>query len=297
MLTKPEFRMLVGLPGSGKSYYSKEFIEKNPEYIYLSSDNFRKEHGLKDTDNSFWDEFNQLAKLFLSAGKSVLYDATNVNSKRRAELLNRFKKIDCTKTCVVMATTLDACLKNNRSWSRDHIVPDTSVIKFYHHFQFPQYFEGWDNIVIHKPHDITMSKTYCVETILKNVKDYDQNSKWHKYTLGGHMTRVGDYLKSKGTDEELVLAGYIHDIGKPYVKTTDDEGQSHYKHHDNVGAYESMFIKGTFNRVRVAQIIALHMNAHMSEWAEKYKALIGKPGYEILKDVFMLEEADSHSWE
>ena len=56
MLTKPEFRMLVGLPGSGKSYYSKEFIEKNPEYIYLSSDAFRKEHNLKDTDNSFWEK-------------------------------------------------------------------------------------------------------------------------------------------------------------------------------------------------------------------------------------------------
>ena len=141
-----------------------------------------------------------------------------------------------------------------------------------------------------------MSQTYSVEHILNAIKDYDQCCR-HTYTLGGHMMRVGDYLKNKGADEDLVLAGYIHDIGKPYVRVNDDEGRGHYRKHDNVGAYESMFVKGTFNRVRVAQVIALHMDAHKPQWEQKMRPLIGKPGYEILKDVFLLEEADRNSWE
>lgn len=192
-----------------------------------------------------------------------------------------------------MATSLDSCIRNNRSLEREHIVPDANILNFYLHFQFPQYFEGWDEIIIERPTNIEMSKTYCLEAIQKKLLNYDQNSKWHKYTLGEHMKRVGDYLKDKYNDNELALAGYIHDIGKPYVKTTDNKGKSHYRYHDNVGAYESMFIKGDFNRVRVAQIIALHMNAHNAIWKETYSQLIGTSGYEILEDVFKLEEADS----
>ena len=290
-----KFIMLVGLPGSGKSYYSKEFITNNPAYKYFSSDAYRKEHGLKQTDITFFDKLNNDIRKELNKGINVLYDATNLSSKHRKVLLRMLKK-NIEKTCLVMATNLDICIANNKAFNRDHIVPDADILKYYRAFQFPQYFEGWDDIKIIKPSKLGMHKYYRLSDVLNCYATYDQNSKWHKHTLGVHMGITGDRLKSLYNDSDLTLAGYLHDIGKPYVKSIDEEtGESHFYGHENVSAYESMFCQGDYDRVRVAQIIALHMKAHDKNWRDKYSKYVNTPRYEILNDVFRLLEADDYA--
>lgn len=60
-----------------------------------------------------------------------------------------------------------------------------------------------------------------------------QNNKHHCYSVGEHT------LHSLGlvpAEKNLRLAMLFHDIGKPATRTTDEEGQDHFYHHQEVGA-------------------------------------------------------------
>ena len=78
--------MLVGLPGSGKSTISNEL---NGEVF--SSDALRKElWGDENTQGDNTLLFNELHKRIekgLKEGKNCIYDATNINAKKRIQFL------------------------------------------------------------------------------------------------------------------------------------------------------------------------------------------------------------------
>lgn len=86
----PTFVMMVGLPASGKSTYAKELAEEMKAVI-CSSDAIRKE--LYDDENSqnnneeVFKLLHSRIKECLREGKNVIYDATNINSKRRRAFL------------------------------------------------------------------------------------------------------------------------------------------------------------------------------------------------------------------
>ncbi len=74
----------VGLPGSGKSTYVKNFI-KDKDIEYLSSDELRAIYGKDETDQSVtsivFGHIKRKVDEFLKDGKNVLFDATSVNRK------------------------------------------------------------------------------------------------------------------------------------------------------------------------------------------------------------------------
>ena len=86
----PIFHMLVGLPGSGKTYYVNKHLKRENTTI-LSSDEIRKV--LLGSEEAQWgnsivfDAMNYAAIENLRQGRNVIYDATNINSKRRIALL------------------------------------------------------------------------------------------------------------------------------------------------------------------------------------------------------------------
>jgi tRNA nucleotidyltransferase (CCA-adding enzyme) len=61
---------------------------------------------------------------------------------------------------------------------------------------------------------------------------YDQRSRWHELTLWEHscltLCQLPQHLN-------LRWAGWLHDIGKPFVRT-DKPDRSNYVHHELVGA-------------------------------------------------------------
>ena len=91
----PIFHMLVGLPGSGKTYYANKYLKQENTTI-LSSDEIRK--ALLGSEDAQWgnsivfDAMNHAAIENLRQGRHVIYDATNINSKRRMGLLDQIKK-------------------------------------------------------------------------------------------------------------------------------------------------------------------------------------------------------------
>lgn len=96
----PVLFFMVGLPASGKSTYAKE-LSKNYNAIILSSDEIRKElcgdENSQDKNNEVFIVLHRRIKEYLKSGKNVVYDATNVNSKRRKAFLDELKNISCKK--------------------------------------------------------------------------------------------------------------------------------------------------------------------------------------------------------
>ena len=93
-MIKPKLTMLVGLPASGKSTYAKEKAEKE-RAVVCSSDVIRKElygdENVQGDGNEVFNILHERVKELLSQGWDVIYDATNVKSKRRRAFLREIK--------------------------------------------------------------------------------------------------------------------------------------------------------------------------------------------------------------
>lgn len=63
---------------------------------------------------------------------------------------------------------------------------------------------------------------------IKPMFDCTQNNPHHKYSVWNHTIKTFEYAPK---DEVIRLALFFHDIGKPYVKTTDKKGIDHFKTH------------------------------------------------------------------
>ena len=293
------FIMLVGLPGSGKSTYAKELADEYNAVI-CSSDEIRKElfdnENVQDKNDEVFRLLHKRIKDNLMNRKSVIYDATNINSKRRRVFLSELKNILCFKRCIIMATPFEMCLENNLK--RDRTVPLTAIEKMYMNWNTPYWFEGWDDIDIrylgNKQH---WSSYYNIDHFIKSHMNYNQDNPHHTMTLGEHCKAVGERLKY---DITLYYAGLLHDCGKPFTKSFvnfkgEETDIAHYYQHHCVGAYDSLFFK--YSNLDVSILINLHMMPYFWEkdtnngekTRQKYKKLWGD---ELYNDVMLLHEAD-----
>lgn len=139
--------MLIGIPGSGKSTYAEKIAERESAVV-ISSDRLREElfgNVLELRRNSkLFGEMYKRALQYLSEGKNVVLDATNITGCKRKSILNKFKSYY--KECYYIKTPLQKVLHQNRS--RDRNVPENVIIRMYKILEEPDYNEGWDKINI-----------------------------------------------------------------------------------------------------------------------------------------------------
>ena len=168
----PKLFMMVGIPGSGKSYES-EVIAKEHDGVIHASDKIREEFSknpnLKGDNNLVFTALHLRVQRDLKAGKNVVYDATNINSRRRKAFLNSIKSIPCEKIAIIMATPYEQCIKNNAE--RDDSIPESVIEKMYKNFQVPYYYEGFDVIQIVLWQETDYKQAF---DFLKRYKDFDQ---------------------------------------------------------------------------------------------------------------------------
>lgn len=87
--------MLIGIPGSGKSYYA-EHSHRLQEKAIVCPDKIRLEvfktkfHELLEP--MVWSVVQYMVKSYLSLGLDVIFDATNVSRKRRASVFDMVAK-------------------------------------------------------------------------------------------------------------------------------------------------------------------------------------------------------------
>lgn len=283
---KPTYYIMVGIPGSGKSTYALTLGER-----IFSSDMYR-ELLTGDTNNQLSNDavFKLLHKDIrecLSSGKSCILDATNVSRKDRRKSLEAAKGLDCITCAVVICPPYEVCLERNRGRSR--IVPDEVMDKMVRRFEFPQKFEGFDNIIVHNGWNESSNETLQKLELL--MIGFNQHNPHHKYTLSEHCQRVANQFDINTVE---YTAGFFHDIGKLVTKRFDDQGVAHYYNHDSIGTYivashlcfNSYDTEVQDNQLYMLFLINYHMRAHndfMTPKAErKYRKLFGNEWYDKL---------------
>lgn len=97
-----EIVVMVGYPGSGKSYFTVQELEGKGGYTRVNRDTLKtKEKCVKVADEA------------LGNGKSVVIDNTNPDVDSRADYLFLAKKHKVPARCFVMQTTFDEAMHNN----------------------------------------------------------------------------------------------------------------------------------------------------------------------------------------
>lgn len=297
---KPVFFMMVGLPGSGKSVQA-QYISKRFSANIHSSDSIREElfgdPRIQDNHDLVFKILHDRVKEDLHNSKCTIYDATNINYKRRKAFLQELSKIDCWKVCVLMATPYFVCIERNKD--RNAVVPESVIKKMLMNFWVPQNYEGWDDIVIMQDCDYPNGNikdlfNYSSLDYSVGINSIEQDNIHHTLTVGHHCLLTRAIIEQSYPDfpDEVYMAALLHDIGKPFTKTFidskgNDSEQAHYYQHHLVGAYMSLhYVPKTYTdaqRLRVANIIQWHMRPFDIEKApdsnklnKKFKELVGR---------------------
>lgn len=302
--------IIIGIPGSGKSNYAKKYLLTNNS-VYLSSDDIRIElYGFEDqTHNDV--VFETMKKRTLNAlkeGKDVIYDATNLNKKRRSGIINEAHKLDAQVDAYLCCTPINIILERNITRAERQL-PWDKLVQMIQSIEPPMYYEGFDNIYLI---DGGMyNDVYDYNFLIKECSGYNQDNPHHYETLEEHIKAVtkkaenlGEILKLRNDAEILRQAARYHDFGKLYTKSFNDKkGYYVYYGHDKVSTYlylchiRKQNLIDELNRVRLCdshyQTAALILN-HM-EW---YRREDMTPIKELFNDddlYYMLEllhEAD-----
>ncbi len=309
MDNKPEFLMLIGLPGSGKSTYIKKYFNQNLRVH--SSDAIRAELSGDENNQNInqlvFETLHNRVKEDLRNGISCVYDATNISYKRRKAFLDELKNIDCWKVCHVICTPYEVCLTQNEQ--RERVVPEEVIERMYKNFDIPYYYEGWDDIELWYG-DNNYKKAYGHwSTFLFDTMDFDQENKYHKETLGEHCRQAADYITNnyrECVDGPSVItmteAAVLHDCGKPFCKEFKDSkgnpsDNAHYYNHEHVSSYNSLFYEtASDSKLYIATLIRWHMQMHFIDkqphTADKYEKLLGT---QLYQDLEVLHKADKEA--
>ena len=255
-----KFYMMVGLPASGKSTYAKLLAEEI-DGIVVSSDVIRAEwygsEEIQGDPSKIFREVELRCKNSLSASRSVIMDATNMNAKKRANFLKRMP--ECHKACVVMAVPFDVCVKRDEERSRS--VGPAVLEKMRKNFQMPYYNEGWDHIEIYYPKDCEMVDA---EAHYRREVAFNQKNSHHSLTVGDHEWKAGCIARDKGFDSAVQTASAYHDCGKVWCQHfKEGDPEAHYYGHECVSAYQFLtmepaeMIYAVGNKVQVIEIATL----------------------------------------
>ena len=303
-MNRPKFIMMCGLVGSGKSYKAQELAKEYDAEIF-SSDELRIElygdvNHQTDNDKLFI-ELHRRIKECLKSGKSAIYDATNLNYKRRMAFLAELKNIPCEKICVVMATPYEECLKRNAG--RERKVPEEVIKRMYMSWTCPYWYEGWDGIGI--TYSDSAENSYgSPQEWVELVMDYDQHNSHHTLSLGEHCLKTFLYLEdSNQSSWDVSGAALIHDCCKPKTATFinargEETEECHYYNHQHCSSYDSLFFSDINEHLYVATLILWHMQPYFWErdnnekQHNKYRKLWGEKLY---NDIMLLHEADRNA--
>lgn len=146
-MSKNVLIVMCGLPGSGKSTYS-EMLVGGGAFKRVCPDLIRKE--LYGDENIQGDG----ARVFKIAhcrirdygclSENVVFDATNINRKRRIELVKSMRGYFDVIICKWFHTPYDICYARNQA--RDRKVPTEVLYRMFMNFEEPTIDEGWDCI-------------------------------------------------------------------------------------------------------------------------------------------------------
>lgn len=292
--------VMVGIPGSGKSFASEK-IAKDNNAIIFSSDKYRLkicgDENCQDRNQEVFSLLYRELRQALIEGKNCIFDATNVTRKDRARIFNQINGINNVEVIAyVMRTPFEVCIEQDLH--RERCVSREVIKKFLYRYEFPQRFEGFSNIIIDKFNgDIELSEEQNIKIegkffdIIDKMKEWDQENPHHIHCLYDHCYKLAEHFPESSSKW---FAGILHDVGKMFTRFYDDQGIAHYYNHDCVGTYFILselidFFSADNNNQDFIEHLLFLVNYHMKGHKDfrggneqKYRKLFGDKWYNNL---------------
>lgn len=150
-----EVFILVGVPGSGKSYYAENNLMKlYPDAVYIASDYFIDKFArrTKQTYNDVFDYFiNKAIKLMMrriskarKKNKTIIWDQTSGSVYAREKKLNALHKY--TAIAIVFETPPEDILQERLNARQGKSIPDYVMKSMISNLTFPTFDEGFTEI-------------------------------------------------------------------------------------------------------------------------------------------------------
>lgn len=303
MNNKGYLYIMIGLPASGKDFMIKKMLDeglflKNKNCTILSSDEIRVElfDWEDQTQNALvFEEMNKRCKDALSKGNTVIYNATNINRKRRTALIQMMKKYINKVFAICCLCPLGVIYERNLCRTERYI-PEHKILEMLRSIDIPLRYEPFDEIFF--VNTDTVGEGYkFYEWLLSIGTGYDQKNIHHNDTLLEHLKltqkKVYEYDKE---DFPLQMAGRLHDVGKPYTREWNEEKKCFtYYGHQNVSTYlvallytyeSNDIIKLADDAMDILILIYHHMDKFCGN-LEKTRLLLGEGLYKRLETLMM----------
>lgn len=124
------------------------------------------------------------------------------------------------------------------------------------------------------------------------MKYFDQKNPYHNKNLYDHCMHTFDLFKLKKYSERFDLGAKLHDYGKLYTQTFDENGIAHYFSHGEYGSYYVLtnliiFSSDILGILESCFLINYHMmpfNWTSDEANKRWKKRFGEYKYKLLLD-------------
>lgn len=140
-------------------------------------------------------------------------------------------------------------------------------------------------------------ETGVTKVILPEFDDMmvcQQKNPHHLYTVGEHCLKSLEFIER---DKVLRLAVFLHDVGKPLVRTVDEDGAVHFYNHGLAGseAAKKIFRRLRFDRDTMDKVCLLIKWHDFKVEPEKtaVRRAISQIGTEMFLPLFKLKRADA----
>lgn len=312
-------KILIGLPGSGKSTFAAKIMETETGWIHLSSDRIAYERFIVEEPidhRTVFEELYQQTAASLMAGSDVIYDATNLASSRRKSLLNRLRKMEAETEAVLFFTPLEVLKQRNRMRHDRERVPEAILERYIRALQFPRKDEKLDKISIvsgftpsitssqaQSLRQLIGSETATFEDILALYRSFEESNTlttlpemeavaYRSYKL---FKQVQLDVLNRQERALLSWAMLLHGIGKPPVRKPVPIEQDNFYGYEHVSMYLAYPILSALQYPEpfifdVLLLIDEHREAPVMKRG-KIRRRIGEENFQRLK--YLLEKLSS----
>lgn len=332
-MKKATLTVMCGLPGSGKSTKAVEISAQNNAFM-VSSDALREEL-LGDVNdqtgnNRVFEEAFKRIDDHLADGDNVIFDATNVNEKKRRAIVGTFKPSCSNINLVYMNTGYNECIF--RDAKRDRKVGPSVIQNMYKRLNFPSMYEGWSNIEIvnnmpiherahfldlHFDEMLFSHEAMCrlivalsimTKEPVERIYNFPQDTTHHTYSVSRHTWHVYKYLYDNykldkdakdfaQRRKNILWAALLHDVGKPFCKEFKDNSRyASFIGHAEVSAQmacSALSQIGENTQIKeICNIISYHMLLLNGMSPNK---LVTKYSPSFLEDLIIFAEADQRA--
>jgi len=135
--------ILIGPPGSGKTYKRKELLQKQKKWAVVSRDELRKNFNSSLFERTEFENLisqleETIVKKYIKSGISFIWDNMNIKLKYLKKSVSLIKSInnEVSINLIIMQTDLKTCLENNlKRKGTDEFVPENVIKEKYNIFK------------------------------------------------------------------------------------------------------------------------------------------------------------------